>query len=663
MRTLVAALLLASVCIANVVEAAEHGPVALQPGVPSLVLGPHASELRDPQGRLQIQDILQVSTAARFRPATRQIVNHGLTTDAYWYRLSLRNDPGSAALRDWVLEVGYPVLDWIDLHIVRTDGSIQVIRTGDRRLASPELIEHRNFAIPVRVDPGERIDLYLRVQTQGSHQVPLTLWSSEEFLRKTGRENFWFGLYYGILAAMALYNLFIFLSVRDPAYVYYILYIATASSLYLILNGFGRHIWGGWPALHNILSGLFISLPAIFSALFSRAFLQTRQHSVGLHRTLNGLLAFSVLCAGLVLFAPYSVHLRMNTLLTMVSTLVLITVGLISLLKGVRTARFYLLAWSVFFVGVMLRALEVAGVIPTSFLTNYSVQIGTGFDVSLLSLALADRINTERREKLKAQAEARHARELEKWNQTLEERVRAQVEQLQGLSRLKNYFPPQVAELILAEGGDSLLQPRRRNVTVCVIDMRGFTAFAESAEPEEIMGVLRQYYAAMGAVVDRYQGTVESFAGDGMTIFFNAPVDIDKPEEHAVRMAFEMREAFEVLRAEWALKNHHLGLGIGLASGYATAGTIGFTKRWQYAAIGIVTNIAARLCAVAAHGEILATARLHAAVQPLVLAEELEEKPIRGLRQPVPTVRLLRLADEAPGFDPLEMPPARASRA
>lgn len=635
--------------------AGEIEPVRLTASTASVTLGTHAGVLCDSAAGLSLQDI--ESRDVGFRPSRQPVINFGFTDDACWYRLRLRNESGNRLDRDWVLEVGYPVLDQIDFYVRHADGSLQTVLAGDRRLVSPQLVEHRNFALPVHIGSHEEVEVYLRVQTEGSHQVPLTLWSNDEFLRKTGRENVWFGLYYGILAAMALYNFFIFISVRDPAYVYYILYIATVSNLYLILNGFGRHIWGDWPELHNVFSGLFISLPAFFSALFSRAFLQTRTHSPVLHGVLSGVMWLAVACGLLVLFAPYAVHLKMNTLLTMLSTVILVTVGLVCLLKGVQTARFYLLAWSVFFVGVMLRALEVAGLIPTSFLTNYSVQIGTGFDVSLLSLALADRINSERREKLKAQAEAQHARELEQWNLALEDRVARQVQQLEGLNRLKNYFPPQVAGLILAEGGDTLLQPQRREVTVCVIDMRGFTAFSESlaAQPEQIMSVLREYYAAMGAVVDRYQGTVESFAGDGMTIFFNAPLDIGRPEEYAVRMAFEMHAAFERLRQAWAAKGYQLGFGVGLATGHATAGTIGFERRWQYAAIGPVTNIASRLCASAVHGEILVTERLYARVQQLVVAKPMEERTLRGLSKPLPVIRLTGLAPDAPEFDPTQI--------
>lgn len=609
-------------------------------------LGAHAEILRDATQSLRLEDVSSPDFAEAFRPAEERIPNHGLTTDAFWYRVRVRAGHDDGSGMDGVLEIQYPPLDQIDLHVVRAGGTVTTILSGDRRPQSPQQISHRNYAFPLRIDANETVTLYLRVQSEGSHQLPLILHTSREFLRKTATENLWFGLYYGIMAVMALYNLFVFLSVRDVAYLYYILYLASVSTLYFMLNGFARvYLWGDWPVWLNFSSLLFVALPSFFVVLFTQSFLQIRKHSKTFYWLLNGLLLYSMICIALLPVVPYAVSLKAGTLLTMVQSVILVVVGFVMLTKGVRAARFFLLAWGVFLVGVLLKSLEVADLVKTGFLTTYGVQIGTCLDVTLLSLALADRINVERREKLKAQAEARHAHELEKWNQTLEDRVRAQVQQLEGLGRLKNYFPPQVAELILAEGNDALLQPKRREVTVCVIDMRGFTAFAEQAGPDTVVNVLRQYYAAMGAIVDRYQGTVESFAGDGMTIFFNAPLDTSRPEEAAVRMAFEMREAFEPLREQWARKGYRLGFGIGLANGPAAAGTIGFERRWQYAAIGIVTNIAARLCGLAAHGEILTTARLHAVVAGLVRAEPLKETPIRGLRQPVRIMRLLNLQE------------------
>jgi class 3 adenylate cyclase len=239
--------------------------------------------------------------------------------------------------------------------------------------------------------------------------------------------------------------------------------------------------------------------------------------------------------------------------------------------------------------------------------------------------------------------EARHAAELAEWNRTLEERVREQVAQVERLGRLKRFFSPQLAELIVAGGAEDPLRTHRREITVVFLDLRGFTGLAETAEPEEVMGVLREYHEAMGQLVLQHEGTLERFTGDGMMVFFNDPVPVANPAERAVRMAVAMRDRVRELRAAWRKRGHDLDLGVGIAQGYATIGAIGFEGRWDYGAIGTVTNLAARLCAEARGGQILVASRVAAAVEELVEAEEVGALPLRGLAKPVPAFNVIAL--------------------
>ena len=240
--------------------------------------------------------------------------------------------------------------------------------------------------------------------------------------------------------------------------------------------------------------------------------------------------------------------------------------------------------------------------------------------------------------------EARQRRELAALNRTLERRVADQVTQLERLGRLKRFFSPQLAELIVAGGAEDPLKAHRREVTVVFVDLRGFTAFAESAEPEELMGVLREYHAEMGRLILEHEGTLERFTGDGMMIFFNDPVEIPDPAPRAIRMAVAMRDLSVGLAARWRKRGWDLALGVGVAQGYATIGAIGFEGRLDYGAIGTVTNLAARLCGEAAGGQILISARVAAAVEGLIDAEDLGALTLKGLARPVPiwSVRGLR---------------------
>ena len=237
----------------------------------------------------------------------------------------------------------------------------------------------------------------------------------------------------------------------------------------------------------------------------------------------------------------------------------------------------------------------------------------------------------------------RQRSELAEWNSTLEQRVKEQVDELARLGRLRHFLSPQVAELVMSQGADELLAGHRREITVVFADLRGFTAFSETAEPEEALGVLRAYQAAMGEVIFHHDGTLEHFAGDGMMVFFNDPVKIEHPELQAARMSLAMQGRFADLNVGWKKRGHDLGLGIGIAVGYATLGRIGFEGRFDYGAVGMVVIQASRLSAAAKSGEILASSRVHAAVEDAVESTSAGELELKGFHQPVPAFRVTAL--------------------
>jgi class 3 adenylate cyclase len=232
--------------------------------------------------------------------------------------------------------------------------------------------------------------------------------------------------------------------------------------------------------------------------------------------------------------------------------------------------------------------------------------------------------------------------ELTALNRTLEARVQEQLAQLERLSRLKRFFSPALAEAIVDGAADDPLKSHRREIVVVFLDLRGFTAFAETSEPEEVMTVLREYHATMGEAILQAEGTLERFTGDGMMVFFNDPVPVPNPQERAVRMALAMRAAIDGLTARWRKLGFDLDFGVGIAQGYATIGAIGFEGRWDYGAIGTVTNLAARLCGEARPGQILVSRRLYTAVEMLVEAEPVGELMLKGFARPVTAFNVLR---------------------
>jgi len=235
------------------------------------------------------------------------------------------------------------------------------------------------------------------------------------------------------------------------------------------------------------------------------------------------------------------------------------------------------------------------------------------------------------------------AAQLKEWNEKLEERVREQVSQLDRLGRLKGFFSAPLAEAIVSGGADELLKPHRREIVVLFLDLRGFTAFIESVEPEEVMGALAEFHALVGELAIAHQGTIERFCGDGLMIFFNDPVQVPNPAERAVQMAIAMRARVVDLAAGWRKRGWELGLGVGIAQGYATIGAIGFEGRWDYGAIGTVTNLAARLCGEAQAGQVLVSSRVAASVEALIDAEPVGALTLKGLSRPVPTLNVVGL--------------------
>jgi class 3 adenylate cyclase/CheY-like chemotaxis protein len=229
----------------------------------------------------------------------------------------------------------------------------------------------------------------------------------------------------------------------------------------------------------------------------------------------------------------------------------------------------------------------------------------------------------------------RQTTELQSWNRALEERVGEQVRELDRVNRLRRFLAPQLVELVVNSGDESFLDSHRREIVVVFCDLRRFTPFAETAEPEEVMTVLREYHAALGDLVHRFEGTLEHFAGDGLMVFFNDPLPCADAAIRSIRMAVSMRSRVQVLGSEWARRGHDLGFSIGIAQGFATMGRVGFEGRYDYAAIGSVTNLASRLCSAAAQDQILVTQRVQNAAEEYVVSDPVGEMTLRGFSRPV----------------------------
>jgi adenylate cyclase len=232
---------------------------------------------------------------------------------------------------------------------------------------------------------------------------------------------------------------------------------------------------------------------------------------------------------------------------------------------------------------------------------------------------------------------------LQDWNRHLIEKVGQQIDLIERMSRLKRYLSPQIAETIVNSDDANLFESHRREITAIFLDLRGFTAFSDGAEPEEVMALLKNYHTEMGKLILKFDGTLEHFAGDGMMVFFNDPIPCEDHAEKAVRMSLEMRDRAKELRIRWLKKGYNLDLGIGFAAGYAAVGNIGFEGRMDYGAVGKVTNLAARLCGEAKAGQILTNQKTLSKIENLVEAEPLEELQLKGFTRPVRAFNIVNL--------------------
>ncbi|CAH0187748.1 MULTISPECIES: hybrid sensor histidine kinase/response regulator [Pseudomonas] len=386
----------------------------------SLPLGRTMQVYEDAGGQATIADVRAQAAAGHFKPHDKATLNAGYSRSAFWLKIDLQYRPTNpSAQRTWLLELAYPPLDHLDLYLPDAGGDYQLARqTGDALPFATREIRQNNYLFDLNFAPGQAQTVYLRLQSEGSIQAPVTLWSSTAYLEEQPVRLYVLGLIYGVLLGMLVYNLFIFLSVRDTSYLYYIFYIASFGLYQLSVNGAAvEYFWPNNPWWANAATPFFIGCSGLFGSQFARSFLRTATHSRWLDRVLLALIAFSALVVGLSLMTSYALALRLATALALVFTVVIFAAGVFAWWRGLRVARYFIIAWSAFLLGGVVNTMMVLGYLPNVFLTMYASQIGSAIEVALLSLALADRINAMREQQAQTLFDA--GQKLEVLNQQL----------------------------------------------------------------------------------------------------------------------------------------------------------------------------------------------------------------------------------------------------
>lgn len=401
MRYLLSCLLLLLPVFASALAFDEHSR--------RVPLGEAMYVFEDVRGDANIGDIASPALEGSFRRHDQPVLNAGYSRSVFWLRLDLEYRPQQAhEARNWLLELAYPPLDHLELYLPDRDGKYRLVqRTGDALPFDSRQIKQNNYLFELRLEPAQPQRLYLRLESQGSIQAPLTLWAPNAYLEEQPGRIYVLGIIYGVLLVMLVYNLFIFLSVRDTSYLYYILYIASFGLYQVSVNGAGiQYFWPDSPWWANAATPFLIGSAALFGCQFARSFLHTGEHSPWVDRLLLVMMAAGAGVMILALSVSYATALRLATYLALTFTVVIFGAGVLAWLRGMRVARYFIFAWSAFLLGGVVNTLMVLGYLPNVFITMYASQIGSALEVGLLSLALADRINAMKEERARILQEA-----------------------------------------------------------------------------------------------------------------------------------------------------------------------------------------------------------------------------------------------------------------
>lgn len=404
-------------------------------------LGKRCYLLRDRQSQWEIDDVTGEKVGKTFALSKQQVPNLGFTNSALWLRFRLRND--SANDDKWILEVGYPLLDYIELYVPNDSGDYGLKKNGDALPFEEREIEYKNALFWLKIPSGETKIYYMRLKTESSLSAPLTLWRPQRFIEHVNAEQYAIGIYYGIMLIMFLYNFFIFLSTKERIYLLYIFYIISFALLQMSLDGLAyQYLWPNFAWWNNHSTPFLIGFASFCALIFTQKFLQVENYGKKLNLIFNINILYTFFVMILSLLAGYFISIIFGTICGIIAPVVMLTAGFISRINGFRPARFYLIAFFAFFAGCIIYALTKFAVLPSNFFTENGIQIGSALQVVLLSLALGDKINILQAEKEAAQNQliqalkeadsikADYTKRLESMNKSLEKKVEERTAEL-----------------------------------------------------------------------------------------------------------------------------------------------------------------------------------------------------------------------------------------
>ncbi|GBF39084.1 7TM diverse intracellular signaling domain-containing protein [Leptospira johnsonii] len=538
-----------------------------------LPLGKSIYYLEDPERKLTFEDISKPDADSKFIKSDKDSLDFGQLNYNYWFRLTFENDTPEPVSK--LVEINYSNIDIAQFYKPNNDGTYSKEESGMLFPFSARSFKNRNFVYQIQLEPGQQKTYYLMTWTSGGLNIPLTLWDKDAFSQYNADMQHGLGLYYGVMIVMILYNIFIFFSVRDVSYFYYVCYILGFLGIQLVLTGHGfQYLWPAFPFLQRNFYVVFTGICMASVLLFTKRFLNTKEN---VPKWLDKSMKVLIVAHGFIIFTPLvlppEITVKLALLLTLPVLIFIPTATVISFLKKFRPARYFLLAFTVLTVSGTVVVLRFINVLGSTFLTEYGLYLGSTMEVILLSIALADRINIMKKEKEEAQAKTLEMQKI--------------------LTESYARFVPK--DFLANLGKDSILDVRlgdqiQKEMAVLFSDIRSFTTLSEQMTPAENFNFINSYLSRMSPIIQRHNGFIDKFIGDAIMALFQRNV-ID-----AVSAGVEMQRYLKEYNEHRNRQGYiPIQIGVGIHSGSLMLGTIGAEERLEGTVISDTVNLASRI--------------------------------------------------------------------
>ena len=567
-------------CLLGPLHAQQNQPLlSVSPLSGSYSLSSYAEYVKDKGWRFE--DFRSVEKHLTFERQQGDL-SFGYVDSAYWLRIRIANQEHFVS--HWILEISGlgRAIDRIDAYIPDENGVYRHHRSGDRVPFLERSVSHHATLFHVPLPAKGEQTLYLRVKTNGTLQIPMTLWSSEAFVQNEHHDHLLEGMFYGILVIMLFYNAFIYWTVKDSSYILYVCYLVCVLGFSLSIKGVGfEYLWPNHPEWNNKSNMVFAGVGVIFVLQFAKSFLQTQANAPKVNTAINCLLFTSIACLLGVYFLGHSQAATLLGTQYGLTVLTVLAAASLALKRGFKAARYYLLAWLSIFISILAWLLNSFNLFSSSWVGGYLFQIGTSLQVLLFSFALADRISLLRHER-----EAALKTKLE------------QSKKLVSMAEMFERFVPKQFLNRIARSGIETIELGKAEADVISIlfaDIRGFTSMSETLEPQELLNFLNAYMERMDHVVHENNGCIDKYIGDGVMAIFESPTPFDSAH-HAVNAAVEMQHAVQLYNKHRARSGYKpISIGVGVNTGPVVIGTVGSKDRMDSTVLGDNVNVAARL--------------------------------------------------------------------